>query len=124
MKSIAEISIESHAIYKKLITLKENEVVTYETLSEVAGSDFREHCRGNYQTACRIALRENKMVFECVRNVGVKRLANEDIPAVIGGRSISKTRKLARTGSKKILSTDYAGLSDSAKLARVTPLQG
>jgi hypothetical protein len=121
-KSIAEISIDSHAIYQRLIKLAPGEMIGYNELSAIIGRDFKAFGRGNYDTACRIALRDNKMVFVSVRNEGIKRLENEAIPCVIGTGSISKIRKMSQRSAKKIMASDYDTLSNNGKLAHSTNL--
>lgn len=116
-KSIAEISIDSHAIYKRLIKLNPGEMIGYNELSSVIGRDFQKYGRGNYETACKIALRDDKMVFVSVRDEGIKRLENEAIPGTIGTGSISKIRRLSKRSAKKIMATDYENLTNAGKIS-------
>lgn len=121
-KAIAEISIDSHAIYQRLIKAQPGELITYVELSNIIGRDFQSFGRCNYETASRIALRDNKMVFVAVRNQGIKRLENEAIPSVIGVNSISKIRRLSKRSAKKIMATNYDALSNESKIIHNTGL--
>ena len=121
-KSIAEISVDSHAVYVRITQLKPGEIVLYSELSSLIGRDFQLYGRGNLETAERIALRDDKMVFASVRNVGVKRLENEEIPFVVGGGTITKIRRAARRCGKKIIAADYDALSNDGKIRHNTGL--
>ena len=121
-KSIAEISIDTHVVYKRITALNPGEIVSYTELSTLIGRDFQSFGRGNYETAQKIALRENRMVFSSVRGVGIKRLKNEEIPAVVGYGTMTKIRKAAKRGGKKIIASDYDTLSSEGKIRHNTGL--
>ncbi len=72
-KTIAERSYETDAIYRQIIKLNIDEIVTYKQLSGIIGRDIRQ-ARNYLATARRIAQRDNGIVCSVVRNVGIKRL--------------------------------------------------
>lgn len=114
-KTLAEMSTDTRFILQRLQKAEEEEVVTYEELSTIIGRDVTKKARPNLQSAMRAALRD-RMVFECVRKIGVKRLKNSQIPDVVSTNTITRIRHQARKGVRKLGCTDVSKLTRSEQL--------
>ncbi len=115
-KTIKEISIDSQMIYQRLIKMEPGQSISYDELSEIIGRDIQVYGRYNLYTATRMALRDESMVFESIRNQGIRRLKNDEIPHIIGSSAIGKIRKISKVNSKKIIAVDYDALSNDSKV--------
>jgi hypothetical protein len=114
-KGIKALSVDAQEIYKRLVKLAEGETITYQELSDIIGRDIQKH-RNCLYTAYKMALKENRMVFDTIRDEGIRRLKNDEIPNVIGTYSITRIRRTSRRGATKIVAADYNSLSNEMKV--------
>lgn len=110
MDSTFKLSADSSTIAFLLRQAQIGDVVTYEAISEAIGRDVRENCMGALQTARSLVQRENRMVFDVVRKIGLKRLDNDSI-VDLSDRAREQARRLAKRTSKKLVCVDYDSLS-------------
>lgn len=75
MKTIPAISVESQLLIKKLATIKEGEVISYEDMTDIIGRDARPSMDGygSLCTARHRLERDEGIFFASVRNVGLQR---------------------------------------------------
>jgi hypothetical protein len=110
-------SPENAEIISKLqTTLRElslGGVLTYSSLSQIAGRDLQKH-RHLLESAQEAVERELGCVFATVRNVGVKRLASEDAPSV-GLSALRRCRSAAKRGFKRLSRLNVNSLSEGAQ---------
>lgn len=116
MKPQITASIDTQMIYERLEKSAIGELVEYQELSALIGTDVQSKGRGYMETARRMAMRDKGMVFEPVRNVGLKRLADTEI--VRSGQAyISKIRRHARRGMRVLVSVqDFNSLPNDLKV--------
>jgi hypothetical protein len=114
--TICAISIEATMLYRRLSKLTEGEEISYTELSVVAGRNVQTAAYGALKTAREMCRRENRIIIGTVKNVGLKRLSNEEIPDS-AKTHISRIRKQAKIGFAKLACTDLERLPDSGKLA-------
>lgn len=116
MKPQITASIDAQMIYERLEKATVGEIVGYEELTALIGTDVQLKGRGYMETARRMAMRDKGMVFGPVRGVGLKRLADTEI--VRSGQAyISKIRRHARRGMKVLVSVqDFAALPNDLKV--------
>lgn len=77
-KTLFQRSLETQLAYESLGRLDTDEVLTHEDLHRVIGRDPRGRGRGNVTSAINILLSEGVVIAK-VRNVGWKRLGNNEI---------------------------------------------
>ena len=104
-KAIPEISIESTLLIDRLKTLEVDEVVTWDELSNLIGRDVRKEAYHNLGTARNRLLRDERMVFECVRKVGVKRLSDDGI-VVSAESGLQRIKRASRRSFRKLSCAD------------------
>lgn len=120
--TIPEVGIETGLIYERIKESSVGEVVTYRELSELIDRDVQYEARSCLYTAQKRAMREDRMVFEVVRNVGIKRLDDSGIVGT-GAVSIKRMRRAAHTGIKKLSCIEnYDSLSDEEKTRHNTDM--
>lgn len=100
-RTIGTTSIDAKLVYEKIKTLSPGESVTYDQLSEITGRNIKQH-RHILLTARNTALRENKMVFDCITGVGIKRLSDSEIVSMESVRPMARVRSALRNGVKRI----------------------
>ena len=98
------------ALVDVFAALEEGVTVPYAELAKRCNID-EESVRRRVQSAKKIALRDHHVVIDVVRNVGVARLAQNDVTAPVG-RAIGRMRSAARTGHRLI----QHGVTDFEKL--------
>ncbi len=69
-----KVGADALALAKTLRNIQEGEEITYKALSKSINADVQEKKRGSLETARRILLRDNQMVFAPVRGIGLRRL--------------------------------------------------
>ena len=116
-RTIAEISIDSTMLYERLEDAAPGELIPYSELTDIIKRDVQGSGRGNLHTARNMALHEKGMVFDAVRNEGVRRLKNDELHAV-GARAAKHIRRATHRTIRKLSTADIGQLSraDAAKL--------
>lgn len=118
-KAIPQISVDSQVIISKLRTMKKGDVISYSDLSKLISSDVTTKSRYALNTARRRALMDDGMVFEAVRNVGIKRMDDTGIIS-IGEQSERRLHRLSRNAMRKLSCADMDGLTNEQKLDLAT----
>lgn len=115
-KTIAETSIEARLLYARLNKTEAGELIPYGELSEIAGRDVKPGGDAYFALyrARAMCEREDGIVFECARSVGIKRLDDAGIIATATSdfRSIGRRAKKAM---RRIAQADYQALGDEDK---------
>jgi len=118
IKAIPELSIDTKVIFDKLITMEENEIITFTEMSSIVGYNIQKK-RGCYYSAIRKALNEHRFVFEGVTKVGIKRMSDSAIAC--DQTALNKIRRTAWLGRKKVhCIRDFNKLSNDEKIAHNT----
>lgn len=115
MKADFELSADSKTLASVLLEAKKDDTITYERLSKAIGRDVRGDGAGSLQTARRIAQREQRMVFDSVRGVGLKRLQDADI-VDLSDKARDHMRRTARRTAKKLVCVDFDDLTNEKKV--------
>lgn len=76
-KAIPELGLDTQTIERLLQALQIDESIPYAALSDAIGRDVRTEARHALDSARRRLLRAHRLLFECVRGVGLKRLGDE-----------------------------------------------
>jgi hypothetical protein len=109
--TIPERTAMSHLLYQRLRDSTEEETVSYEELSQIAGEDVQKKRRDLLYTAMGMALRTNKFLFEAVKSQGIRRIKNDVITPVVMARTISRIQSTTRIGRKKLGCVNYQALT-------------
>lgn len=121
MTPIIATSTDAKTLASVLSEITIGNVVTYQSLSEAIGRDVQSTSRGALATARKIVLKERRMVFDCVMNVGLKRLSDAEIVA-IGDKTRSHMRRAARNATRKIVCADYNSMTKDLQVKHNTSL--
>ena len=112
--AICEAYPESKMLYERLIKVEPGALITYAELTKVIDADVQGLHRRFLQTARRMAMRENHLVFGTVRNEGLKRLDHDDIPASAKGE-VDGIRRKAHRALRTLACSDPEKMSAPAK---------
>lgn len=116
-KTIQQLSIDARLLTDRLLKTPIGQVATYADLSETISRDVTSATgRGALRTARRVAQREKGAVFDCVRNVGLKRL--DDVGIVEGSTmTTARIRRTARRGMERLAAVqNFDGMPNAAKI--------
>lgn len=110
-----KVSVDVIEIYKWLIDVPVGGIVTYSDLSALIGRNVSGRYRYILAAARNMAVRENRIVFDVIKNVGLRRCGNDDMVDV-GADGIVRIRNLVDKRAKIILCADYNELSNPKKI--------
>jgi hypothetical protein len=113
-----EKSADTKVLENVLSEMKVGDVLTYEELSRSIGRDVRQFALGALTTARQSLMKEKRMVFDIERNVGIKRLDDNQII----DSTESDRLKMQRTGKKaltKLASVEFSNLTPDKKKQHV-----
>jgi len=117
VRIILALSIESAALTSRLRECKPGDIVTYAELSLLLGKNAREH-RGPLQAARHRLERDERMIFEVIRLVGVKCLSAPEAAASMASH-VRRVRKAARKGVRKAQAIDILQVPPEARAGLV-----
>jgi len=121
-KTIAELSIDTKTLYDRLVGADVGENISYKDLSSLIMRDVQSEARGNLNSARRMAMRDNQIVFGVIIGKGLKRLSDAET-AKTGNVSLSKIRRETRRGIKRVTAiSDFDSLPNDSKIAHHTSL--
>lgn len=80
--SMAQLSIDTQLLIQRLDKCAVGDVVEYQELTNAVGRNIQTKARSNLDTARR-HLRLRGKWFGCVKNVGIKRLTDQELPGVL-----------------------------------------
>lgn len=113
--SIQELSADTSLLAARLRKCEVGQTVNYEALTNTISRDVRGVARSNLTAAVRIVQRDYKMVFACIRGVGLKRLDDHGIVKTADS-SITKIHRTAKRGRDKLLCVENLdGMSNESK---------
>lgn len=113
VRIIPSLSIESGILASRLRQAKPGEVVTYVEMSRNIGKSVQRH-RGSLDTARRIVMRDDRMIFECVKDVGLKCLDAAEAAESLA-TDVKGTRSKARKGGRKARAIKYEEVPQDAR---------
>jgi hypothetical protein len=96
------------------LLVEPNEIVTHDELSEVAGCNVRKEGQWALRSMLRILEREEGIIFEAVRGVGLRRIVNGE-QIVLAEKGFQKTDRAVVRIRKKIETTRVEALSRPQK---------
>jgi len=100
-KTSSVINADIHTIESTLRSLGEGSIATYDELSSLIERDVQKEGRFVMNAARDILQRDHNIIFECIRNIGLKRLKNEEI-ILAGEVSVRRARNTVVRGQKKL----------------------
>lgn len=112
-QGIREKSADTSILENRLRNTQPGDVISYQDLSKVIGRDVRQFCWGNL-TSARRTLTGEKIHFDIVRGVGLKRLDGAGAVVAVGSY-IEKARHAAGRGIKILQNVEFSELPDDAK---------
>lgn len=94
--TIGELSIDAKKVYDALILVPEGSVIEYSYLSNILQRDIQKK-RGILATARRMAQRELGLIFDCISNVGLKRLNSSQIAEKVTTQPFRRIKSTVRS---------------------------
>jgi alkylated DNA nucleotide flippase Atl1 len=114
---IKEMAPETRIVIDRLKRMQIGDVVTYGELSAACGKPVSGQTF-NLATARRFLVKHNHMVFEAIRNVGLKRLDDTELATSASDKFVEKSRRHAKRSAQKMACVeDYSRLSPAAQIA-------
>lgn len=108
-------SADSKTLASVLREAGKDAIISYDALSRAVGRDVRSECASALQTARSLVQRENRMVFDSVRGVGLLRLADSAI-VDLADKARDRVRKHAKRTAKKLICVDFDALTNDKKI--------
>lgn len=116
-----EMSADARLLRQKLAKVGVGEEISYADLSKEVSRDVT-GCFAALHSARRSLLNSDQIVFEAIRGIGLRRLSDAEIVDA-SERDITKVRRAAKRGAKKLLSVgDFSALSNEKQLQHTTRL--
>lgn len=115
-RTIPEISVDTRLLYQAIQELEPDEIIEYSKLSKLIGRDVRGAARSNLMSARKMAERDDAIVVECVQNVGIKRLTDQEIVSSVGGHARKRIRRTAGRAVRKLHAVEFDKLSTTEKI--------
>jgi len=96
--SIQKISADAEMLIGLLGGVVVGDIIAYAELTQAIGRDIQDEGRGVLNTARNRLLRDERMVFETIREVGLRRSSDSDIVANTGTQTLRRMRSTVRRG--------------------------
>ncbi len=116
-RTIGAISVETQNICNILLELKKDEIISYKNLSEKVGRKMKGN-DSHLQSSIKILLKDHQVVFENIRNIGYKRLNDNEIVSHTQTRTSKSIYLKCKRGIKKIMVAEDKHLDNSAFVKR------
>jgi len=100
-KAIPELSVDTQILEKLLLAAAVGSVIEYGVLSAAIGRNVQTEARHIMESARRRVLKSERMVFEPVINIGLKRLDDVGIVS-LGPSYVGRIHNLSRRGAQKL----------------------
>jgi hypothetical protein len=110
---IFKASADALKLHEELILTGIGNIITYQRLGDVIGRPV-EGATSVLQSARKIAMRENRALFACIRGVGLKRLDDHEI-VELAHVLVGHVRRHARRTSKKLATAQISALKESSR---------
>jgi len=120
-KTIPEASAETMALYKALSELKEGDQMTYEQLSAIVGGDDIQKKKRYWLVSAVAKCLNDGIIIGCIREIGVKRLENNEIDSVADATH-KYIRNRTRKTKKALSAVEYLRLTEEEKRAHCARL--
>ena len=121
-RGINELSIDTKTVYDRISKAENGETISYSELSQIIGRDIQQVARCNLNTARKMCHRDNDMLFDVIRNVGIKRMDDEAI-AKSGTKNLTKIKRISKKSIRELSTVqNFNTLPRDAKIAHNTAL--
>lgn len=120
-KPIFAASADAKTIAHVLRTIEVGGIISYEDLSRAIARNVCLTGRPAMDTARGIVQREDRMIFDAIRGVGLKRLADNEI-IDLGDKARDHVRRASRKVVKKLVCVDYDQLTNEKQTKHNTAL--
>jgi hypothetical protein len=110
-----EASLDARILYDRLSKAEVGDTLTYKELSDLIGRDVANGARGVLNTARRMAIREDRIVFGVITAEGLIRLGDSDIVAA-QETQISRVRRLSRRALRSLACAKFENLDNDKRV--------
>jgi hypothetical protein len=108
-------SLITQELVRKLCEIPTGEIITYNTLSGIAGENSQLKARGTIESARKILHRDYNIDFITLTNIGLKRAENSEI-VTHSKKYISRSRNSIKKGCSIYQCLNYDGLNNEEKV--------
>ena len=119
-RSNFERGIETQSMIDKIGDVEVGAIITYNEMSEILGFDIQKN-RGPLMSARDIVFRENGVVFETIRNIGIKRAEDAAIVDAATG-DVRRMQRFTRKRVKMLQCVDFNQLKAEGKIKHNTAM--
>lgn len=116
-KTIGQLSAETAALIKHLETVEVGQVVTYAEMKQACKVSPQENPA--HLITARRTLMKSRVVFGTIIGIGIKRLANDEIPDDAKNKQ-DRARRVAKKGLAVLNCADIATLESEQKIKAIT----
>jgi|GEM_PF-2060136 len=95
-KTIMELNTDTEQLIKQLRQIEVGQIISYKELSEIIGRDVQRSASGSLYSARRILQRDEEIVFNTIRNIGLERLNDVGVVGTIS----SSTKRIHRESER------------------------
>jgi hypothetical protein len=115
-KAIPELSVDTQTIERLLLAVDVSATIEYAVMSAAIGRDVQGDARHIMESARRRVLRDQRMVFEPVMDVGLKRLDDVGIVS-LGPAYVGRIHRMSKRGAQKLTAVqDFDALPNGLKI--------
>lgn len=104
-------------IYDRLVNTVVGDFLAYDELSKITGRDVQGEGRGDLNRARYLALRQDKMVFDVERDIGIRRADNVTTVSIAEGR-VEGIARAAKRGTEILATVDRDSLEPHEQVKR------
>ena len=109
-----EMTADTAILYKHLTAMEPGDTVSYREMSTMLGREIRGD-NSHLQSALRAASRDSGAVFDCVRNVGYRRLTDSEIVQTSAPRTARLRKRVEREGKRLAMVANFDALAINLK---------
>lgn len=104
------LSHETRMIVQTLRAVPEGAMIEYAEIGKAIECNILDH-RHHLESARQVLCREHNILFECVRNFGLKRVVKSRVTTLAMNTTLPKIRRAADRGVQKLDCVDYTAMS-------------
>ena len=115
---IPQLSVDTQILYERIKKAAIGDFISYPELTALIDRNVQTKGYSALMTARKMARRNDRMVFECVRGEGLKRLDDHGIVTGIPQQGLKRIRHISRTAAMKLSCVqNFDGLQNGDKIS-------
>ena len=111
---IFKLSLEAQLIYELLKKCQIGDIITYQEINKLIGRDIQKRLDVLY-TARKLARKHENFIFDCIMNVGIKRINSKEILGKESTQTLKRIVSTTKNSVKNMNCIDYSTLDNSER---------